>query len=142
MFLFYFLIFSSLLIVIIKKAKQQGYKNFSVKKLLKFQKNLRNAFISVLICVTFIIYFSFVPTFILFIILAWFGLLFSLLFVIHSLDRLYLIKKSKKSLKSQLENTEMYNLLTLAKELGYPYSDLKVAIDYLTEKGEITKKFI
>jgi fatty acid desaturase len=124
-----------------KKMKQQRYIYFQVTKLEKYQKIQRNWFIIFLIIIPFIIYSSFFPTFIFFVILVWSMLFLAVLILAHTQDRIYLINKSKKRLKNQLENNNNEDLILLAGELGYPYSDLKMAVKYLNKKKEISKEF-
>jgi hypothetical protein len=138
--LFYAILITPLMVGIVLKRKQPGFRYFNLTKLFRYQKLRRNGLILFLVNLIFLIYTSFIPTFTFLIIIAWFGLLLALLLIAQAQDRLYLINKSKTKLKEQLESISNINLLKLAEELEYPYTDLKMAINYLIKKGELSNE--
>ncbi|MHA2104931.1 MAG: hypothetical protein ACW981_16000 [Candidatus Hodarchaeales archaeon] len=139
--LFYLILIGPLMVGVVQKMKQPGFNHFNLVKLFKYQKMRRNGLILFLFNLILIIYTSFFPTFTLLTIIAWFGLFFSILLIAQAQDRIYLINKSKTKLKEQLESLDNNDLLKLAEELEYPYTDLKMAVNYLMKKGELSKEF-
>jgi len=118
--------------------KREEIKHFDVERLKKFQNNRIMAFIIFLLSFSFIIYSSYnIPVFTLFVILAWLGLLVSIVGIFSAEGGIMGQNIAKLKLKSILEQNKSKSLLELAQEMEFPYSILKQNVDYLKNKGEL-----
>ena len=118
------------------QTKRSNLKHFNVQKLQK-QKKLQKIGIGLLIIFLIVlIYASLFPTFILFVILSWLGLITSFLIILSSTGQIRQQNKSKWQIICLIRDNYTSDTLELAKRVEYPYSILKEIINYLESQNE------
>ena len=117
--------------------RKKVHKHFDVEKIRRFQILRKNCGIIMILSITFIIYSSYNINFTVFVILAWISLFISSLMTIYAQGSIMEQNKNKNYIKKIIIENYKKDLLSLAREIEYPYSVLKQIYDYLVIRGEI-----
>lgn len=130
----------TLVMKLIRPKKQSTIGMFIVSKLMTYQKQRKNSLLLLIFTTLVIIYTAYIQTFTLIVILAWFGVLVSMNIITNAQIHISRMSKSKNAFKNNLLLAKSTTILEIAKELEYNYSDIKIGINYLMEKGEIPNR--
>lgn len=116
--------------------KKQKIINFDVEKLSKYKGMKRKGIILLLIFLFAVVYSSYQPTFIGIVIIAWLGLIYSVVMFWGSILLIKEQNRAKNRLINLIRDNYTSDLLELARKIEYPYSILKQVINYLESKNE------